>query len=130
MRFLRPRPHCFQQPLSQVVPGSRAALSLLAHCYYRQEEYEAAAQTYEALTARCPGVPEYRLYWAQSLAKAGQWGEAMRAAASLEGFQQASGAGVKAPGAGVVWRAGAGGGMRIAAHCRPAGLPSLVAQPF
>lgn len=29
---------------TQVSPGSRAALSLLAHCYYAQEEYEAAAQ--------------------------------------------------------------------------------------
>lgn len=32
-------------PLSQVSPGTRAALSLLAHCYYQLEEYEAAATT-------------------------------------------------------------------------------------
>lgn len=68
-------------------------MSLLAHCYYRQEEYEAAAQAYEALAARCPATPEYRLYWAQSLAKAGQWGEAARVAASVEGFQKVGGIG-------------------------------------
>ena len=28
----------------QVAPDTRAALSLLAHCYYQQEEFEAAAQ--------------------------------------------------------------------------------------
>lgn len=74
-----------------MAPSSRAAVSLLAHCYYRQEEYEAAAQAYEALAARCPATPEYRLYWAQSLAKAGQWGEAARVAASVEGFQKVGG---------------------------------------
>ena len=128
LRSLHPRPHCPQQPMSQMAPGSRTALSLLAHCYYRQEDYEAAAQTYEALTTRCPGVPEYRLYWAQSLAKAGQWGEAKRVAASVEGFHQASGAGVKAPGAGVVWRLGAGLAAPCTSRC-PTRLPSLPLLP-
>lgn len=114
----------------QVTTGSRAALSLLAHCYYHLDDFEAAAATfvlpldrllcarlacllarshvflhsptpallscpamalprYEALTQRCPGVPEYRLHWAQALCKAGRYAEAARAAAGVLGHEQA-----------------------------------------
>lgn len=45
--------------------------------------------SYEALTQRCPGVPEYRLHWAQALCKAGRYGEAARTATSVEGQEQA-----------------------------------------
>lgn len=37
---------------------------------------------------RCPGVPQYQLYWAQSLCKAGRYAEASRAAAGVEGLTQ------------------------------------------
>lgn len=103
--------------LLQMSPGSRAALSLLAHCFYHQEEYEAAARTcvrhtcnnapplpphrhimstaalvccrYAGLAHRYRDVPQYQLYWAQSLCKAGLFNEAIRAAAAIEGFPQA-----------------------------------------
>ncbi len=109
-----------------MAPGSRAALSLLAHCYYRQEEFEAAAQAYEALAARCPAVPEYRLYWAQSLAKAGQWGEAARVAASVEGFQKVSGL-MWGSRNGQAWRRGAGGICAHACRNRSVEYPALAA---
>ena len=50
-------------------PESRAALSLLAHSYYQQDEYEAAARTYETLAKKFPAIPEYKLYWSQSMFK-------------------------------------------------------------
>ncbi|KAI3430438.1 hypothetical protein D9Q98_005033 [Chlorella vulgaris] len=76
------------QGVLQMSPGSRAALSLLAHCFYHQEEYEAAARTYAGLAHRYRDVPQYQLYWAQSLCKAGLFNEAIRAAAAIEGFPQ------------------------------------------
>ena len=101
----------------QVEPGCRAALSLLGHCQYQREEYEGAAQAYEALVARCPAVPAYRLHWAQSLAKAGRYAEAAGVAASVEGFPQAS------------WRGrGVEGGSRPDQHpphpCSPHAAPT------
>jgi hypothetical protein len=45
---------------------------------------------YQGLAQRFPEVPQYHLYWAQSLCKAGLFAEASRAAAGVHGFQQAS----------------------------------------
>lgn len=68
----------------QSFPRSRAALSLLGFCYYHMQDYRSAAQTYEELLAICPEVEEYKLYYAQSLYKAGSYPEATRAALRLE----------------------------------------------
>jgi hypothetical protein len=42
---------------------------------------------YETLTKICPGVDEYKIYYAQSLYKAGMYPEAMRAAVRVENPQ-------------------------------------------
>eukprot|EP00887_Chlorella_sp_A99_P000192 scaffold13.g192.t1 len=73
------------QAVLRLEPTNRAALSLLGYCQYQLEEFDAAAQTYGALCAAHPGVPDYRTYWCQSLFKAGQLAEAARAAAGLVG---------------------------------------------
>ena len=52
-------------------PNSRAAASLLAYCYYYVSDYQNALQMYERLTKMCPEVEEYKMYYAQSLFKAG-----------------------------------------------------------
>ena len=65
-------------------PRSRAALSLLGYCHYAQADYRAAAQAYEELCLYYPEVDAYRLYYAQSLGKAGLLAEAARAAARVE----------------------------------------------
>lgn len=62
----------------QVLPGNRAALSLLGHCYYHQGHYESSCQTYAALVRYFPQVSQYRVYHAQSLYKAGNLDEASR----------------------------------------------------
>lgn len=64
-------------------PRSRAALSLLAHCYYYLQNFHEAASTYETLVRFFPFVPEYRVYHAQMLFKAGILPEATRAAAQV-----------------------------------------------
>lgn len=51
--------------------------------------FAALAYSYEALATHHPGVPEYALYWAQSLYKAGLFGEASRCMAGVEGLAQA-----------------------------------------
>jgi tetratricopeptide repeat protein 30 len=65
-------------------PRSRAALSLLGHCSYASADFRAAAQCYEELCRYYPEVDSYRLYYAQSLGKAGLVPEALRAAARVE----------------------------------------------
>ncbi|NWX83033.1 TT30B protein, partial [Nothoprocta pentlandii] len=62
---------------------SRGGLSLLGYCYYRLQEFAAAAECYEQLAALEPGLDAYRLYRAQALQRAGLHGEALRAAAPL-----------------------------------------------
>ena len=52
-------------------PMSRAALSLLAYCYYYVSDFQLAMQSYEQLMKMCPEVEEYKLYYAQALFKAG-----------------------------------------------------------
>lgn len=48
------------------------------------QDYPAAAATYESLLEVCPDVEEYRVYLAQALYKAGCYHEATRAAARVE----------------------------------------------
>ncbi|KPA80272.1 hypothetical protein ABB37_04569 [Leptomonas pyrrhocoris] len=59
-------------------PRSRAALSLMAYCYYMMGSYAEAADLYEQLTKCCPNIEEYRVYYAQSLYKAGAYVESNR----------------------------------------------------
>ncbi|XP_042302942.1 tetratricopeptide repeat protein 30A-like [Sceloporus undulatus] len=62
---------------------SRAGLSLLGYCYYQLQDFAAAAECYEQLVALHPELPEYRLYQAQALHKAGLYAEALRATLPL-----------------------------------------------
>eukprot|EP01084_Bolivina_argentea_P067240 122500_1 len=61
---------------------SRALLSLIAYCYYHLQDFESAANYYEKLTKYYPYVEEYRLYYVQSLWKAGLYDEAFRTSQS------------------------------------------------
>uniref|UniRef100_A0A3B3I3M5 Tetratricopeptide repeat protein 30 n=1 Tax=Oryzias latipes TaxID=8090 RepID=A0A3B3I3M5_ORYLA len=63
---------------------SRAALSLLGFCYYHLQDFPAAAECYEQLTQLHPEVEEYKLYYAQSLYKAGAYAEATKASFALD----------------------------------------------
>jgi tetratricopeptide repeat protein 30 len=64
--------------LVQALPSSRAALSLLGFCYYHMGHYESACRAYERLSQLCPAHTDYKLYYAQSLFKAGDCEEAGR----------------------------------------------------
>jgi tetratricopeptide repeat protein 30 len=68
-------------------PRSRAALSLLAYCQYHIGDFQSAAQLYERLIAVCPDVDEYKIYYSQSLYKAGLFPEATKAAVRVEAEQ-------------------------------------------
>ncbi|XP_077412382.1 intraflagellar transport protein 70A isoform X2 [Vanacampus margaritifer] len=63
---------------------SRAALSLLGFCYYHIQDFSGAAECYEQLTQLHPEVEEYRVYYAQSLYKAGAYAEATLASFALD----------------------------------------------
>ncbi|KAK7938726.1 hypothetical protein WMY93_002052 [Mugilogobius chulae] len=63
---------------------SRAALSLLAYCYYHLQDFSSAAECYEQLTALHPEVEDYKLYYAQSLYKSGAYPEASKASFALD----------------------------------------------
>lgn len=63
---------------------SRAALSLLGFCYYHIQDFGSAAECYEQLTQLHPEVEEYKLYYAQSLYKAGAYSEATKASFVLD----------------------------------------------
>ncbi|XP_077387459.1 intraflagellar transport protein 70A [Festucalex cinctus] len=65
-------------------PRSRAALSLLGFCYYHIQDFSSAAECYEQLTQLHPEVEEYRMYYAQSLYKAGAYAEATKASFALD----------------------------------------------
>ena len=73
----------------QNFPRSRAALSLLGYCFYHTSDFVGATQAYEELVGLCPDVEEYKIYYAQSLFKAGMYPEATRAAVRVEGEQYA-----------------------------------------
>ncbi|XP_040919319.1 tetratricopeptide repeat protein 30A [Toxotes jaculatrix] len=63
---------------------SRAALSLLGYCYYHIQDFSNAAECYEQLTQLHPEVEEYKVYYAQSLYKAGAYPEATKASFVLD----------------------------------------------
>ncbi|KAM6914422.1 intraflagellar transport protein 70A isoform 1-T1 [Lycodopsis pacificus] len=63
---------------------SRAALSLLGFCYYHIQDFTNSADCYEQLTQLHPEVEEYKVYYAQSLYKAGAYPEAMKASFMLD----------------------------------------------
>ncbi|XP_042360451.1 tetratricopeptide repeat protein 30A isoform X1 [Plectropomus leopardus] len=63
---------------------SRAALSLLGYCYYHIQDFTNSAECYEQLTQLHPEVEEYKVYYAQSLYKAGAYPEAMKASFVLD----------------------------------------------
>ena len=71
----------------QSFPRSRAALSLLGHCYYALQDFRSAAQCYEELCRFCPAVDSYRVYYAQSLYKAGLYPEAAKACQRVDSEQ-------------------------------------------
>ncbi|XP_044037572.1 tetratricopeptide repeat protein 30A isoform X1 [Siniperca chuatsi] len=63
---------------------SRAALSLLGYCYYHIQDFTNAAECYELVTQLHPEVEEYKVYYAQSLYKAGAYPEATKASFMLD----------------------------------------------
>ncbi|XP_037544378.1 tetratricopeptide repeat protein 30A [Nematolebias whitei] len=63
---------------------SRAALSLLGFCYFHIQDFSNAAECYEQLTQLHPEVEEYKLYYAQSLYRAGAYPEATKASFALD----------------------------------------------
>ena len=65
-------------------PKNRAALSLLGYCYYQVHDFTSASEMYERLVMLCPEVEEYKLYYAQSLAKSGQQVPALKACGAVE----------------------------------------------
>ncbi|CAB4062878.1 TTC30 [Lepeophtheirus salmonis] len=65
-------------------PTSRAALSLLGHCYYYTQDFVNAANCYEQLTNYYPEVDDYRVYYAQSLYQACLYEEAMKITVQIE----------------------------------------------
>ena len=73
----------------QNFPRSRAALSLLGHCYYAMQDFRSSAQCYEELTRYHPEVDSYRVYHAQCLYKAGLYPEATKACQRVDSEQYA-----------------------------------------
>ncbi|PVD38568.1 hypothetical protein C0Q70_01184 [Pomacea canaliculata] len=65
-------------------PRSRAALSVLAYCYYQMQDFVNASDCYEQLASLHPEVEEYRLYYAQSLYKACLFQEAMKVTCQID----------------------------------------------
>lgn len=65
-------------------PRSRAALSLLGYSYYLSANYISAAEMYEQLIKYYPDVTEYRIYLAQSLYKAENYEEALKACQNID----------------------------------------------
>ncbi|GMH38415.1 hypothetical protein BSKO_06299 [Bryopsis sp. KO-2023] len=65
-------------------PESRPALSLLGYCYYLVGNYEAAAEMYDQLVRLFPDNDDYKLYYAQSLYKAGLYADASKAAVAVQ----------------------------------------------
>jgi len=67
--------------------SSRAALSLLAYCYYNVQDYVNAANCYEQLTHYYPDEEDYKVYYAQALYAATLYEEAMKVTVTVEGAQ-------------------------------------------
>ena len=64
-------------------PTSRAALSLLAFCYFQMQDFVQASDCYEQLSQLCPNHPTYRLHFAFCLHRAGLNEAAMQVAAAV-----------------------------------------------
>ena len=71
----------------QNFPNNRSALSLLGYCYYKIGDFVSAGFYYEQLVIHYPEVEEYKVYYAQTLYKAGSYPEATRAAIRVDGEQ-------------------------------------------
>jgi tetratricopeptide repeat protein 30 len=67
-----------------VNPNSRAALSLLGYCYYHDQDFSSAANTYEQLVQLFPAIDDYKINYALSLYQACSYEEATRIAFDLE----------------------------------------------
>merc|ERR1719361_722669 len=65
-------------------PTSRAALSLLAYCYFHTQDFVNAANCYEQLTIYHPEEEEYKIYYAQALYQACLYEEAMKVTVQIE----------------------------------------------
>lgn len=63
---------------------SRAALSLLAYCYFQIQDYVNASDCYEQLTQITPDNEEYKINYAQCLYKCGLYEQAMKVAAQID----------------------------------------------
>jgi tetratricopeptide repeat protein 30 len=63
---------------------SRAALSLLAYCYYQIQDYVNASDLYEQLSGMCPDQEQYKIYYAQALYKCGLNAEALKVSAQID----------------------------------------------
>jgi len=70
----------FRQSFSK----SRAALSLLAYCYYQVGDFAGAAECYGELSKIYPEAECYKLYHSQSLYKACEYEEAMTVARQID----------------------------------------------
>ncbi|VDO09216.1 unnamed protein product [Rodentolepis nana] len=64
-------------------PTSRAALSLLAYCYFQMHDFVQASDCFEQLTQLCPDNSTYRLQFAHCLHRAGLNDVALKIASSL-----------------------------------------------
>lgn len=71
----------------QDFPRNRAALSLLGYCYYKLGAFPDASQCYEQLVMNYPEVEEYKVYYAQTLYKAGLYPEATKASIRVDSEQ-------------------------------------------
>ena len=71
----------------QNFPRSRAALSLMGYCYYSLQDFQNAVKMYEALVKFYPDVEDYKIYYAQSMYKAGLYPEAMRVSHQIDSEQ-------------------------------------------
>lgn len=63
---------------------SRAGLSLLAYCYYHNQDFVNASNCYEQLSLLYPEELDYKLYYAQCLYHACLYDEALKVSNSIE----------------------------------------------
>ncbi|TRY80025.1 hypothetical protein TCAL_13467 [Tigriopus californicus] len=68
---------------------SRAALSLLAHCYFYTQDFVNAANCYEQLTLNYPDIEDYKVYFSQALYQACLYEEAMKVTVQIDNPEMA-----------------------------------------
>ncbi|CAB3408425.1 unnamed protein product [Caenorhabditis bovis] len=71
----------YQYELNQ---KNRAALSLLAYCYYHTQDFSAAADFYSQLSHLYPNYQQYKIYHAQSLYNAFRMQDALAVVSTIE----------------------------------------------